>query len=200
MSETVFQNAAPTKIVSARLPIPEYIKFLQAATDAKMSVSEFFYYKIYQDDKISELAIALSDKESRVKDLEEMVTEYRGYTEDWKKAAEAKALNEKKLQSEVSTLKAQISAANEAEKRYKGEIAHDGKAVSELNKTISDLKAKVQQLETDRKKLSEIITQWAEKYDGLVKVCGNVKAQVMEYIRTEMFGGSALKNIINKLP
>lgn len=200
MSETVFQNAAPTKIVSARLPIPEYIKILNAATEAKMSVSEFLYYKIYQEDKVIELSKALSDAESNAKTFRSKAEANLIAAQETAKMYEALKLASGKVQTEVSTLKAQISAANEAEKRYKGEIAHDGKAVSELNKTISELKAKVQQLETERKKLSDIVSQWAVKYDGLAKVCASVKAQVLEYIRTEMFGGSALKNIINKLP
>lgn len=194
MEQDTIQNAAPTKLVATRMPVPEYIKFLTLAMENKMSVSDLLQYKIYQEDKAKELAKALSEAENKHKELSEELAERTEFLLGWKKTAEERAEEIEKLQNDISALKKQINAANEAEKRYRGEITAD-------SKTITELKTRVQQLEADRKKLTDIIAQWSAKYDGLVKVCGDIKGKVLDYIKTEMlFGSDTLKNIINKLP
>ena len=47
-----------------------------------------------------------------------------------------------RLQGEVSALMEQLNAANEAEKRYKGEIATDSKTVADLKTLVANLKNK----------------------------------------------------------
>lgn len=54
-------SADATKIISARIPMQEYIKLLTSATKLKLSVSEYLIWKVYyKDEKYkSELKIIL---------------------------------------------------------------------------------------------------------------------------------------------
>lgn len=186
MTETTIQNAAPTKIVSARLPIPEYIKFLTAATDAKMSVSEYFYYKIYQDDKVSELAKALSEAENRAKELNESLSEARELIIGWKKAAEKRAENEKKLQSDITSLQNKINALNEAQKQFKGEINTDQTTIAQLRKSNAEL--------------MKDIKDWESAYNRLKAIADNAKKVVLTYEKENtLFGSDELKKAVQGL-
>ena len=200
MEQDTIQNAVGTKLVATRLPMPEYIKFLTTAMENKMSVSDLLQYKIHQEDKVTDLRKSLSDSESRIKDLEEMVSENRGYAEQWKGATETSRLNEKKLQTELSTLKTQINALNEAEKRYKGEINADSKTVAELKAQILKLQGEKTTLQAEKQKLSEIITKWAKSYDELKALASSVRNEVISHMQKQfVFYDLPLEKIVNKL-
>lgn len=199
MHETI-QNAPPTKMVGTRLPIPEYFKLMTNAVEAKMSVSEYIGYKIYQEDTAKELAKSLSEAESRIKSLEEVSTEYRGYADQWKEAAETSRLNEKKLQTELSTLKTQINALNEAEKRYKGEIATDGKTVSELKAQITKLQGEKTTLQAEKSELLTTNKKWADAYNALKALGKQVWDEVYKHNKSSnVFYDLELEKIVNKL-
>lgn len=199
MEQDTIQNAVGTKLVATRLPMPEYIKFLTTAMENKMSVSDLLQYKIHQEDKVKELKNSLSDNESRIKDLEEMVTEYRGYIDDWKNEAETKALNEKKLQTELSTLKTQINALKDAENRYKSEINADGKTVSELKAQITKLQGEKTALQAEKTELLKINGQWVEAYNKLKALGKQVWDEVYKHNKTNLFYDLELEKIVNKL-
>lgn len=200
MEQDTIQNAVGTKLVATRLPMPEYIKFLTTAMENKMSVSDLLQYKIHQEDKVKELTKALSDKESRIKDLEELSSEYRGYVDQWKEATEKSRLNEKKLQTELSDLKKQITALNEAEKRYKGEINADSKTVSELKAQITKLQGEKTALQTEKAELLKINGQWVEAYNNLKALGSSVKDEVIKHMqKTFVFYDLQLEKIVNKL-
>ena len=44
-------SADATKIISARIPMQEYIKLLTSATKLKLSVSEYLIWKVYYKDE-----------------------------------------------------------------------------------------------------------------------------------------------------
>lgn len=199
MEQDTIQNAVGTKLVATRLPMPEYIKFLTTAMENKMSVSDLLQYKIHQEDKVTDLRKSLSDSESRIKDLEEMVSENRGYAEDWKKAAETSRLNEKKLQTELSTLKTQINALNEAEKRYKGEIATDSKTVSELKAQVTKLQGEKTTLQAEKSELLTTNKKWADAYNALKALGKQVWDEVYKHNKNNIFYDLELEKIVNKL-
>ena len=68
MTETLLKNTSSAKIVSARIPMVDYIEFLKQATNDNLSITDFLIMKLYQEDKVKELTKSLSDKESRIKD------------------------------------------------------------------------------------------------------------------------------------
>lgn len=65
--------AVSTKIVCARLPIAEYIKVLTNATDLKLSVSEYVYFKLYQEDKATKLSLELEKIKKQSNDKDKLI-------------------------------------------------------------------------------------------------------------------------------
>ena len=193
MEQDTIQNAAPTKLVATRMPVPEYIKFLTLAMENKMSVSDLLQYKIYQEDKAKELAKALSEAENKHKELSEELSERTKFFLEWKETAEKRAVNERKLQTELSDLKKQITSLNEAEKRYKGEINAD-------SKTVSELKAQITKLQNEKAELLKVNTQWNEAYNNLKALASGVRDEVIKHMqKTFVFYDLPLEKIVNKL-
>lgn len=193
MTETLLKNTSSAKIVSARIPMVDYIEFLKQATNDNLSITDFLIMKLYQEDKVKELTKALSDKEKKINDLSEEVTERTEYLMGWKKTAEERAVNEKKLQAEVSTLKSQINALKDAENRYKSEINADGK-------TVSELKSQIAKLQGEKSELLKINGQWVEAYNKLKALGNQVWNEVYKHNKeNNVFYDLTLEKIVNKL-
>ncbi len=62
-----------TKSISLRVPMPDYIRFLTAASGANQSMSEFLTLRLYQEEKVKELeqkmTAKLSEKDKEVKNI-----------------------------------------------------------------------------------------------------------------------------------
>jgi hypothetical protein len=97
-----------SKTISVRVPMEDYLRFLTEATRSKLSLSEYLFLRIYQEDKAKEFEKKLSDKEAKIKVLES----------DLKKMASNSNLtaqDQKTTLAEVKTLKNKITVL-EAEK------------------------------------------------------------------------------------
>ena len=200
MTETLLKNTSSAKIVSARIPMVDYIEFLKQATNDNLSITDFLIMKLYQEDKVKELTKSLSDKESRIKDLAEMVTEYQGYIEGWKSDVEAKKSEVEKYKNAIRVTTDQNKALESNLKQLSGEVSTDAKTLAELNKTILELKAQVTKLQGEKSELLTTNKKWADAYNALKALGNQVWNEVYKHNKENNFlYDLTLEKIVNKI-
>jgi chromosome segregation ATPase len=167
-----------TKTVSFRLPMDEYIKYLQKATSMNLGPADYALLKIYSEEKeqeeIEELKLSNSQIKAEYEDFQAEVRE--NYAKEVAKATEAlKAKYEAELKAKEAETKKLISQKDELVKK----IAEIETAKETAIKEIAELQKRLQEIsETSKQQIQTIKAEAAKQLHNKDTAIQNLESKI----------------------